>query len=91
MESPCEILVLLRVATDDALFASYFWWRTFYKVVNEDAALQAQYWCFYHTMLFLKYLHSGADYVICCGHERTNVARVLCQILMIGGLRPYLQ
>ena len=46
---------------------------------------------FLHTMLFLNFLYSGADYVICCGHERTNVARVLCQILMIGGFSPYFQ
>jgi len=35
---------LKRVASDDALFASYFWWRTFYTV-KDDAGLQAQYWC----------------------------------------------
>ena len=46
---------------------------------------------FLHTMLFLNFLYSGADYVICCGHERINVARVLCQILMIGGFSPYFQ
>ena len=38
-----------RVASDDALFASYFWWRNFYTV-TDDANLEAQYWylhCFF--------------------------------------------
>ena len=41
-----------RVASDDALFASYFWWRNFYTV-TDDANLEAQYWYLHCFLAFL--------------------------------------
>ena len=65
------------MAGDDALFASYFWWRNFYTV-TDDASLEAQYWYLYYLFFFFKYeplllsiIGSGVAYVIFYG-DRTG-------------------
>ena len=70
---------MCRVANDDSLFASYFWWRDFYTVTHynihdrKDTHLQARYWCSViinsHPLLF-----SGVDCATCYGVKKEKRA-----------------
>ena len=41
---PATADYIIRVSQDDELFASYFWWRDFYRP-SQRQALKASAWC----------------------------------------------